>query len=33
MLQPKDVVLIKGSRAAEMERIVDMLRTAGRTAS
>jgi UDP-N-acetylmuramoyl-tripeptide--D-alanyl-D-alanine ligase len=33
MLQPKDVVLIKGSRAAEMERIVDTLRTAGRTAS
>ncbi len=33
MLQPQDVVLIKGSRAVEMERIVDTLRTAGRTAS
>ncbi|HVH30609.1 MAG TPA: UDP-N-acetylmuramoyl-tripeptide--D-alanyl-D-alanine ligase [bacterium] len=33
MLQPKDVVLIKGSRAVEMERIVDMLRTAHRTAT
>ncbi len=33
MLQPKDVVLVKGSRAVEMERIVETLRTADRTAS